>query len=509
MTTSNEKLKAVVIGSGFGGLSAAIRLQAKGFDVTILEKREKIGGRSYQMKKDGYTFDMGPSLVTATEIIQKVFKTAGRDMYDYLDLVRLDPSYRIYFHDGSKLDYGSDSEKMKEQMRKFNQKDADNYDKFIKHSEKFYDAVINEGLGSRSFGHIKTMFQFLPKALKLNALWPGYTFVKRFFKDFRHRFTFSFHPLFIGGNPFRSPSLYLMIPYLEKVGGVWFTMGGMYSIVEAFAKVFKELGGKIVTNAEVKNIDVVNGKAVGVKTDNEYYPCHLVVSNADFKNTYSDMIDEKNRKKWTDSKVNKLKYSMSAFLLYIGTKRQYPQLLHHTLILSERYKELVTDIFDKKVLPDDFSMYLHAPTRTDASMAPEGCESMYVLIPVANMKANIDWDKEKHSYTNKILDFLEKDFGMEDLRKNIDVLEIFTPKDFKTTQNAHLGSAWGVEPSLLQTAYFRPHNRSEDIPNLYLVGASTHPGAGVPGVLLTAEATENEILKDFDIEKTNKTPVTV
>jgi len=499
MSKYQEKMRAVVIGSGFGGLSSAIRLQAKGFQVTLLEKREKLGGRAYQLKKNGYTFDMGPSLVTAPEIISRVFEAAGRNMHDYLDMVRLEPAYRIYFHDGTHIDYGSDSEEMKSQMAKFNQKDADNYDRFISQSSRFYEAVINEGLGSMPFADMQTMFRFLPKAMKLNALWPAYNYVSRYFDDFRHRFTFSFHPLFIGGNPFRSPSLYLMIPYLEKTGGVWFTTGGMYSVVEAFASVFNEIGGQVVTEAEVTGIDVQNGKAVGVSTADAYYPADIVVSNADFRHTYHDLVDKKDRKKWNDNKLEKLDYSMSAFLLYIGTRRQYPQLLHHTLILSERYKGLVDDIFDNKVLPDDFSMYLHAPTRTDAGMAPEGCESMYVLIPVANMKADIDWDAIKQKYTDKIIDFLEHDFGMEDLRENIDVLEIFTPKDFLTTQNAHLGSAWGVEPKLMQTAYFRPHNRSEDIPNMYLVGASTHPGAGVPGVLLTAEATERAIMEDFKL----------
>jgi phytoene desaturase len=290
-----------------------------------------------------------------------------------------------------------------------------------------------------------------------------------------------------------------MIPYLEKVGGVWFTKGGMYSVVEAFARVFTEIGGTIVTNAEVIQIDVHNRIAQGVKTEKTHYPADLVVSNADFAHTYRDLIKKSERKKWNDRTVDNLDYSMSAFLLYLGVKKQYPELLHHTLILSERYKGLVSDIFDKKILPDDFSMYLHVPTRTDKDMAPEGCESMYVLVPVANLLANINWDEQKETYGDKIIDFLEKDFGLKDLRKNLEVKVLFTPKDFARTQNAHLGSAWGVEPTLMQSAYFRPHNRSEDISNLYFVGASTHPGAGVPGVLLTAETTESVILSDFGI----------
>jgi phytoene desaturase len=390
---------------------------------------------------------------------------------------------------------------MKAQMRKFNPKDAENYDKFIEQSRLLYQAVIEEGLGSTPFMDIQSMIKFIPRALKLKALLPAYSFVKKYFEDPRHRFTFSFHPLFIGGNPFRAPSIYLMIPYLEKHGGVWFTNGGMYSVVEAFEKVFKEIGGKVVTNAEVEKIQIENGRAVGVKTKSADYKADLVVSNADLAHTYKDLINQQHRKKYTDRHVKNMKYSMSAFLLYLGVKKQYPQLLHHTLILSERYKGLVNDIFKNKILPEDQSMYLHVPSRSDAGMAPEGSESMYVLIPVTNMDADIDWDAKKESYAKHILNFLEKDFKLDGLQENLEVLEIFTPKDFAVTQNAHLGSAWGVEPTLMQSAYFRPHNRSEDIPNLYFVGASTHPGAGVPGVLLTAEATEQVILSDFGGKK--------
>lgn len=489
--------KIVIIGSGFGGLSAAIRLQARGFQVTILEKNARVGGHAYQLQKDGYTFDMGPSLITAPDILRSVFACAGRRMEDYLDLIPLDPYYRIYFYDGTFLDYTGDAERMKAEMAKFNPDDAANYDKFMAHTRKIYDAVITDGLGSTPFMNLKTMFAFIPRALRLHALFPAYTFVKQYFSDPRHRFCFSFHPLFIGGNPFRSPSVYLMIPYLEKAGGVWFTAGGMYSVVQAFEKLFLELGGTIETNAEVREILVSEGRATGVRTAENVYRADAVISNADIVHTYRELIAPQHRRRWSDKRIDRLDYSMSAFLLYIGVRKQYPQLLHHTLILSPRYRELVADIFDRKVLPDDFSMYLHVPSRTDPSMAPPGCESMYVLIPVANLLSGTDWEHAKHEYARKVLEFLEKEFGLEGLQEHIDVLELFTPNDFRKERNSWLGSAWGVEPHLLQTAYFRPHNRSEDIDRLYFVGAGTHPGAGVPGVLLTAEATEQVILNDF------------
>ena len=490
------KQKIVIIGSGFGGLAAAIRLQAKGMQVTLLEKNASVGGHAYQLTKDGYTFDMGPSIITAPDLIQRVFECAGMRMEDYLDLVKLDPFYRIYFHDGTSLDYTDDGEQMKRQMTQFNAADAANYDYFMAHTRQLYDAVITDGLGATAFD-LPTMLGFLPRALRLRALMPAYDFVKKYFDDPRHRFTFSFHPLFIGGNPFRAPAVYLMIPYLEKTGGVWFCRGGMYRLVRALADVFKRLGGVVKTDAEVEQIVVENRRAKGVIANGQFYEADGVISNADLVHTYGELIKSEHRRKWSDKRLRKTQYSMSAFLIYLGVRKKYPQLKHHTLILSERYKGLIDDIFDNKVLPDDFSMYLHIPSQTDPTMAPEGCESMYVLIPVPNLESGINWKKTKAAYTESVLTFLENDFGLTDLKRSIEVLEMFTPSDFKKERNNHLGSAWGVEPKLTQTAYFRPHNRSEDIQKLYFVGASTHPGAGVPGVLLTAETTTKLVIKDF------------
>lgn len=488
--------KAIIIGSGFGGLAIANRLQAKGIQVKLFEKNEKVGGHAYQLQRKGYTFDMGPSLITAPDIIDGVFKAAGRNMNEYLDLIYLDPFYRIYFHDGSKLDYTADSQRMKAQMTQFNKRDADNYDRFINYVRQLYDAVITDGLGSVPFD-INTLLKFLPKALKLKALQPAYKVVSKFFDDPRNRFAFSFHPLFIGGSPFRAPAVYLMIPYLEKAGGVWFTKGGMYSLVQAFENLLLETGGEVHTNSEVSEIVIRNHKAIGVIANGDFHQADAVVSNAHFAHTQLDLIKPEHHRKFHQRKVRKMDYSMSCFLMYIGVKKQYPQLKHHTLILSERYKELVKDIFDRKILPDDFSMYLHVPSRTDASMAPAGSESMYVLIPVPNLKGDTNWSEMAQPYAEKILAFLEEDFGLEGLRKNIEVLELFTPDDFRTQRNNYLGSAWGLEPRLTQSASFRPSNRSKEINGLYMVGASTHPGAGVPGVLLTAEATEKAIMDDF------------
>ncbi len=506
---SKQPKTALVIGSGFGGLAVANRLQAAGMQVTILEKRALIGGRAYQLKDAGYTFDMGPSLITAPAIIDAVFQAAGQRLEDYLDLIPLDPFYRIYFHDGTYLDYNGDPEEMKAQMRRFNADDADRYDAFMEAIKPVYDTVITDRLGARPFDTVRSMVDFVPRAMRLKAYLPVSAYARRYFKDFRHHFMFSFHPLFIGGHPFRSPSVYIMIPYLEREEGVWFTKGGMYSLVEAFGKLFIDQGGHIETNAEVSSIVVENGKAVGAIANGTRYDADLVISNADVGHTYRHLIAPEHRRTWTDKKVDNLDYSMSCFLLYLGVRKQYPQLEHHTLILAERYKGLIDDIFGHAPLPDDFSMYLHVPTRTDPDMAPPGCESMYVLIPVSNLRSETDWNETTEPFTEKVLDFLEA-WGLDDLRAHTEVLHAFTPLDFERELNAYAGNAFAIEPKLTQTAYFRPHNGSEDVDGLYFVGGGTHPGAGVPGVLLSAEATEYTIRRDYNLDAMpvpNETPV--
>ncbi len=490
--------RAVVVGSGFGGLTLACRLQAAGVQVTLLEKREKIGGRAYQRVDRGYVFDMGPSLITAPAILDSVFQAAGRRLVDYVDLMPLDPYYRIFFHDGTHIDYVGDPERMKAELARFDERDAANLDAFMDRVRPIYDAVIGDRLGSKPFDTIGSMARFVPKVVKLGAWRPVHNFVKKYFRDFRSRFIYSFHPLFVGGNPFTAPSVYLMIPYLEREGGVWFSRGGMYSLVEAYGRLFEELGGDLRTAHEVEEIRVENGRAVGAVANGEYFEGDFVATNADVGHTYRKLIAPEHRKHWTDERVMKQDYTMSCFLLYIGTRRKYPKLEHHTLILAERYKGLVKDIFRSKILPDDFSMYLHVPTATDPGMAPDGCESMYVLIPVANNSSGLDWDEIRDRFADTVIDFLEA-WGLEGLRDSIEVLHIFTPDDFESHLNSTYGNAFGVEPKLSQTAYFRPQNRSEDIDRLYLVGAGTHPGAGVPGVVLSAESTYGCIAEDFGL----------
>ncbi len=491
--------KAIIIGSGLGGLAVAIRLQSRGISTTIYEKNAMAGGHAYQFKEKGYTFDMGPSLITEIPIIERLFKQAGKPLKKYLKTTGLDPFYRVYFHDKSFIDYNGSEASMKEQIRKFNENDALNYDKFMKYASKLYKAVITDGLGSKPFISARDFLGFAPRAIALRAILPAYNVAAGYFKDFRTRFLFSFHTLFIGGNPFRAPSLFLMLPYLEKTTGVHFSYGGMYSLVEAMVKVFKELGGKLVLNTPVEEILVRNKVAYGVKVKGEVEEADIVVSNAHFAHTYKDLIPEQKRSRFKNKAIMKKDYGMSCFLIYLGVKKQYTQLKHHTLILSERYKELITDIFDRKILADDFSMYLHAPTRTDPSMAPKGCDSLYVLIPTPNLAGKVNWNEETPIFTKKVLDFLQYKFGLEDLQQNIEVQRTYSPADFARERNNYLGAAWSLEPKLTQIANFRPHNRSEEFKNLYLVGVSTHPGGGVPGVLLSAETTEKLIIKDHKL----------
>lgn len=490
--------RALVIGAGFGGLALAVRLQAAGLEVTVLEKRDRIGGRAYQLRDRGYVFDMGPSLITAPELLDSVFRVAGRRLTDYVELLPLDPYYRIYFHDGSWLDYVGDPERMKAQMRVFHDGDAERLDAFMARVEPIYDAVIGDRLGAKPFDTPGKMLSFLPRMLKLGAHRSVTSLVNGYFEDFRHRFLYSFHPLFVGGNPFTTPAVYLMIPYLERQGGVWFSRGGMYSVVEALGRLFLELGGRIETGSAVDRILVADGRVQGAETSSWFHRADVVVSNADPGHTYGDLVDPEHRRRWTDRRIERLAYSMSCFVLYLGVRRRYPGLRHHTLILAERYQGLVDDIFRKKILPDDFSMYLHVPSRTDPGMAPEGAESMYVLVPVPNLRSGVAWAEERGPFAEKILEFLEE-WGLDDLRSHIDVMHMFTPEDFAHQLNSPFGNAFSLEPRLTQTAWFRPHNRSEDVDGLYLVGAGTHPGAGVPGVLLSAEATYRSIAEDLGL----------
>jgi phytoene desaturase len=488
MSAAKTSPPAIIIGSGFGGLAAAIRLQARGYDTTILEMRDKPGGRAYVFEDKGFIYDAGPTIITAPFLIDELFALAGKKTEDYVKIVPVTPFYRIVFHDGRVFDYTGVESEIVEQIRKFNPDDVKGYLEFAEKSHAIFDRAFID-LADKPFSSIMDMVKVAPDLIRLRSDQSVFKLVSNYVKDPCLQQVFSFHPLLVGGNPFQSSSIYAMIHYLERKWGVHFAMGGTGALVQGFVDLFSEMGGKVRLNTRVEELLVEDGTARGVKLESgEELPAEVVVSNADVANFYKKAVPATARKKWTDKRLDGMRYSMGLFLIYFGTDRTYPELAHHTIVLTERYKELLQDIFQKKILADDFSLYLHAPTRTDPSLAPPGCECFYVLSPVPNLAGAVDWNAVKDLYADAILQSLET--LCPDLRKHIVSKLIWTPLDFERELDAHLGSAFQFEPILTQSAWFRPHNVSEDVKNFFLVGAGTHPGAGVPGVLSSAKLLE-------------------
>jgi phytoene desaturase len=491
--------RVVVIGSGFGGLSTALRLQAVGCAVTVLEQRPRPGGRAYQLELGPYTFDMGPSIVTAPALLDDLWQATGASLADYVDLLPLDPYYRIYFADGSHFDYSGTPARAEAEIARLSPRDVDGYRRLMADTAVLYHEAF-ERLGHEPFLRLSDMLQVVPALARHRAIQPVYRYVARYLRDPRLRQAYSFHPLFLGGNPFRASALYAIIPYLERQGGVWFVRGGMYRLVEAMARRFAELGGELVTGTEVDVIEVVGGRAVRVQaTDGRRWGADAVVSNADVATTYARLVAPRWRRRLDDARLARWRYTMSCFLLYFGLDRTYPRLLHHTIAMGPRYRGLLRDIFDRKVLAPDFSLYLHAPTRTDPSLAPPGHESLYLLAPVPNLAADVDWRQQAGPYRDRIVAYLEQHLGLSGFRAAIRAESCFTPLDFRDQLSAWLGNAFSLEPTLSQSAYFRPHNRSEDVRGLYLAGAGTHPGAGLPGTLLSGEITSRLVLEDLGV----------
>jgi phytoene desaturase len=479
---------ALVIGSGFGGLAAAIRLQARGYTTTLLEMRDKPGGRAYVFEDRGFTYDAGPTIITAPFLIDELFALAGKRTDDYVKIVPVTPFYRIVFPDGRQFDYTGDEAGIVAEIEKFNPDDVAGYLEFAKKSRAIFERAFID-LADQPFSSVMDMVRVAPDLIQLRSHESVYTLVSRYVKDPLLRQVFSFHPLLVGGNPFQSSSIYAMIHFLERKWGVHFAMGGTGALVQALLKLFTEMGGTLRLNARVKDLLVEDGAARGVRLDSgEELAASVIVSNADVANFYKKAVPAAARRKWTDARLDGMRYSMGLFLIYFGTDRTYPDLAHHTIVLTERYRELLEDIFKKKILADDFSLYLHAPTRTDPSLAPPGCECFYVLSPVPNLGGAVDWNAVKDLYADAILASLEK--LCPDLRQHIISKLVWTPLDFESQLDAHLGSAFQFEPILTQSAWFRPHNVSEDVKNFFLVGAGTHPGAGVPGVLSSAKVLE-------------------
>lgn len=483
----------IVIGSGFGGLAAAVRLAARGHKVELFEKRDKLGGRAYVYEQDGFKFDGGPTVITAPWLFDEIWDQAGRRRQDYFKLVELDPFYRIFDHTGRSFDYNGDHDFTLRQIEQWNPRDKDGYTQFIASTKEIFETGM--ALIDKPFLHITDMIKVAPDLIRLQSYRSVYGYVSKFIEDEFLRRCFSFHPLLIGGNPFNAASLYVLIHYLERQWGIHYAVGGTGAIVEAFGRLLDELGVRVHLNTAVAEILVEDGEARGVRLANgSVHRADAVVSNADVAWTYLNLIPARHRRKNNDRRIKGMKYSMSLFVIYFGTKKQYRDvgLAHHNIILSERYKGLLQDIFDNKHLAEDFSLYLHMPTLTDPSIAPPGHEAFYVLSPVPHLGADIDWRTQARPYRDAIMQFLEENY-LPDLQANLVTEHHIDPLHFQGTLNSYLGSAFSVQPTLTQSAWFRPHNRSEDIENLYFVGAGTHPGAGVPGVLASAKIVDELI----------------
>ena len=487
--------RAVVIGAGFGGLALAIRLQAGGYQVTLLEKRDKPGGRAYVYEDQGFTFDAGPTVITDPSALEELFGLAGRRIEDYVELLPVTPFYRLCWEDAPPFDYANDQDLLDRQIRARNPADVEGYRRFLAYSR----AVFEEGyikLGTVPFLTIRDMVAAGPQLARLQAWRSVYGMVSRFIRDEHLRQAFSFHSLLVGGNPFETSSIYTLIHALERQWGVWFPRGGTGALVRGMVRLFEDLGGTLELNAEVARIEVQNGRASAVRLeDGRVFQTDAVASNADVVHTYDRLLGHETRGASQARSLKSKRFSMSLFVIYFGLNKVPEDLQHHTVCFGPRYRELIREIFNDATLADDFSLYLHAPCVTDPGLAPPGCSAHYVLAPVPHLgNAPIDWEVEGPRYRDRILEYLEQHY-IPGLREHLVTCRHFTPLDFRDELNSHLGSAFSLEPILTQSAWFRPHNRDAVLPNLYLVGAGTHPGAGVPGVVGSAKATARLMLE--------------
>jgi len=492
-----QKKRIIVIGSGFGGLAAAIRLALRGHQVELFEKRDKLGGRAYVYEMNGFKFDGGPTVITVPWLFDELFEAAGKRREDYVEFIPCDPFYRIFNHEGRHFDYNGDEPFILDQIGQWNEADRTGYQRFMNTTQAIFQKGFVE-LADQPFLSFWDMVKVAPDLIKLQSYLSVYRYVSQFVESEFLRRCFSFHPLLVGGNPFDVPSIYAMIHYLEREWGILYARGGTGALVAAMGRLFEESGGQIHLKAEVAEILADRGRVSGIRlADGSVHPADVIVSNADVALTYRNLIPEQYRRKYSNRKIERMNYSMSLFVIYFGTKRRYndTNLAHHNIILGKRYKGLLEDIFKKKILANDFSLYLHMPTITDSSIAPEGHENFYVLSPVPHLEAEVDWTEAAKPYRDSIMQFLEDNY-LPDLQANIVAEHYIDPLHFQGTLNSYLGSAFSLQPTLTQSAWFRPHNRSEDFENLYFVGAGTHPGAGLPGVLASAKIAENLICRN-------------
>jgi phytoene desaturase len=496
--------RVVVVGAGFGGLAAAIRLLVRGYRVTIVDRLAEAGGRARVFRDQGYTFDAGPTLITAPFLFDELWELAGERRADHVDVVPVSPFYRIRFDDGEVFNYTGDADAMRAEIARFSPDDVEGYERFLAKSEQIFETGFLE-LGHVPFGSPLDMAKIIPSMMALESYRTVYSLVAKYIKDKRLRQVFSFHPLLVGGNPFSTTSIYTLIAYLERHWGVWYAMGGTGAMVKGLADLIGRLGGTFRLGETVTEITAERqgrrSRATGVRLDSgEHLPADLVVSNADAAWTYRHLVRPEHRSTWTDRRVERAKLSMSLFVWYFGTDRTYDDVAHHTILLGPRYKALLDDIFRKKVLADDFSLYLHRPSATDPTMAPEGHDCFYVLSPVPHLESGTNWGTETERYRRAIEQYLAATV-LPDLPKHLTASLTLTPKGIYEDYLSLKGAAFSFEPVLTQSAFFRPHNKSEDVDGLYLVGAGTHPGAGMPGVLSSARVLDSIVPDAADLAR--------
>ena len=495
MTSKNigANQTAIIIGAGFAGIATALRLRAMGYQVTLLERLDSLGGRAQVFERGGYRHDAGPTVITAPFLFDELFELFDEKLQDYLEFVPLDPFYRFHFADGSQFDYRASIEDTLTEIRRFNPADADGYLKLLATSKKVYDVGFKQ-LAHRPFTRVWDMVKQVPALLILKCYKTVSQMVNSHLKHPLIRQAFSIHPLLVGGNPFKTTAIYTLIHYLERRWGVFFCMGGTGKLIEQLGALMARQDIKIQLNADVDEIIIKNKCATGVRlSSGEIQSADLVIFGGDPETCYKHLLPQK---KISLPSIKK-RYSMGLYVLYFGTKKLYPDVAHHSIWMGPRFKELLSEIFDDKQMSDDFSLYVHRPTATDKSFAPEGCESFYVLCPVPNLQGNVNWDTEGEVLRTRIINALEETI-LPDLSAVIEEVFWMTPEDFAKDYRSMHGAGFSIEPRLTQSAWFRFHNRDSAIDNLYFVGAGTHPGAGLPGVVSSAKVVE-ELLTGVEV----------
>lgn len=497
--------KIIVIGAGTAGLVSAIYLQNEGYDVHIYEKNEKVGGKMYQIGGEGFTFDVGPTIVMMPELYNEVFSMCGRNPKDYIPMEPVEPMLTLNFSDSEPMLFSSDLTKLTTMLEGISEEDAKGWFRYLADIYDKYqiakDAFITRSFrGPLDFYNPNSLWQ----GLKLKTFDDAYTSISKYVKDDRLRKALAFQTLYIGISPYEGPSLYTIIPMIELLYGVWFIKGGMYSMAKGMERLFTELGGTIHYNQNVEEIYIENKAAKGIIANGENISADYIICNADFPYAMDDLIpDNKNKGKYTPEKIKKMEYSCSCYVLYLGLDKEYPVESLHTIRFAKDFDKNVNDIFENEIFPEDPSFYIYVPSFADKSLAPEGKQAVYILVPVPHLGEKELWDEKSTAiYRDKVLSLVEKETVFTDIRDHICWEDCFTPKRYEETFNAKNGATFGLRPSLMQSNYYRPHNKFPYCENLYFCGSSTHPGAGVPIALTGGKLAAKELLKD-DRSNTN------